>query len=295
MGPLLFNIYINDLSEKLKCYFLLFADDLKIFVKVKSFSDIIKLQNDIDALYEWSVLNKLQLNIQKCNTIIYSNRMSHQRPLYFMNGSYLRELSEIKDLGVTFDSKLKFDRHIDQIVKKSYSMLGFIMRTTSNFNNHSCLQFLYNSLVRSRLEYNSFIWNPYQLTYKLKIERVQRKYTRLLQFRLHQNPIPYNDRLIFFNMMELEKRREYFDSCMLHKVVHDHNSVTHSRPIFRVNHYSNRINATFNPKTSSTDYGLHRNPITRSQLLFNRKFNHINILDVNSDNCKRNIMVSLAG
>lgn len=101
-----------------------------------------------------------------------------------MNNAPLEEVTEIKDLGVIFDSKLSFVPHINAIVNKSYRMLGFIGRVTSKFNNISCIKFLYNSLVRSRLEYNSPIWNPHAVKYKAKIESVQRKYTRILQFRL---------------------------------------------------------------------------------------------------------------
>lgn len=75
LGPLLINIFINDLCQLLKCPFLLFADDLKIFIKIKSRADLIKLQNDIDRLFRWSTENKLKLYIDKCQSMVFSNKV----------------------------------------------------------------------------------------------------------------------------------------------------------------------------------------------------------------------------
>lgn len=121
-GPILFNIFINDLCHILRCEFLLFADDLKIFIKIKSPSDYDTLQLDIDSLYRWSVVNKLHLNIEKCHTMIFSNKIVPSEPIYFIDNIPLLQRSSVKDLGVIFDDKLRFDEHVDSIVKKSYSI-----------------------------------------------------------------------------------------------------------------------------------------------------------------------------
>ena len=67
LGPLLFNLFVNDISV---CFvnsdFLLFADDLKIYRAVRNVSDTLVLQDDLDRLYDWSIKNKLSLNVSKC-------------------------------------------------------------------------------------------------------------------------------------------------------------------------------------------------------------------------------------
>lgn len=127
---------------------------------------------------------KINSNCISINANLWYSRTKFCDVTHIMNNAPLEEVTEIKDLGVIFDCKLSFVPHINAIVNKSYRMLGFIGRVTSKFNNISCIKFLYNSLVRSRLEYNSPIWNPHAVKYKAKIESVQRKYTRILQFRL---------------------------------------------------------------------------------------------------------------
>lgn len=289
LGPLLFNIFINDLSTILQCSFLLFADDLKIFIKIRSHYDITLLQRDIDKLFEWSVINNLELNINKCHTMVFSNKQIPSKANYSINNIQLGEVATFKDLGVTFDSKLKFDKHIESIVMTSYKMLGFIMRITSGFHEYSCIQYLYNALVRSRLEYNTVVWNPHDQKYKLKIEEVQRKYTRILFFKLNHQQQPYNQRLKTLNLTELEGRREYFDMCFLHNLIHDENTLTESRPQFRINHYSTRSNNIFNTLPNSTNYGIHTNPSVRAQLLFDRKFSEIDIMGVSKNILKNKV------
>jgi len=75
LAPLLFLLFINDLyfsnSKKL-----LFADDMKIFRLIKLHSDTDLLQNDLIPLSEWSNLNKLPLNIDKCKVMFFTRSRS---------------------------------------------------------------------------------------------------------------------------------------------------------------------------------------------------------------------------
>ena len=66
LGPLLFNLFINDLPELINCKCLLFADDLKIFYQVESVQDCHFLQRQLNILEDWCTDNKLDLNVSKC-------------------------------------------------------------------------------------------------------------------------------------------------------------------------------------------------------------------------------------
>lgn len=70
LGPLLFLIFINDITKRIKCSrILLLADDLKIFVEVNSEYDALKLKLDISRLAAWCKEKKLDLNVEKCFVI----------------------------------------------------------------------------------------------------------------------------------------------------------------------------------------------------------------------------------
>ena len=69
-----------------------------------------------------------------------------------MSDHIIDKVQTIKDLGVVFDSRLKFDEHIDEKVNKAYQMLGIIKRNFIYLTPDSFV-ILYKALVRSHLEY----------------------------------------------------------------------------------------------------------------------------------------------
>jgi hypothetical protein len=75
LGPLLFNIFINDLCSKIQnSEFLLFADDLKIFRVIKSAKDCKLLQSDIDCVQKWCYENCMKINTLKTNIISFTSK-----------------------------------------------------------------------------------------------------------------------------------------------------------------------------------------------------------------------------
>ena len=66
VGPLLFLLYVNDLSEAVSCPVRVFAADAKLFSGIPTKSDALKMQADIDALVEWSEFWQMPFNENKC-------------------------------------------------------------------------------------------------------------------------------------------------------------------------------------------------------------------------------------
>lgn len=292
LGPILFNIFINDLNSSIQCKTLLYADDTKIFTKITSQEDIFSLQNDINKLQLWCINNKLKLNIDKCQYIVFSNKKISLPTSYTINNVPLNKVTVIRDLGVLIDSKLKFEKHIDYAVNKAYKMLGFLMRTTVRFLNIKCIISLYNALVRSHLEYNSSVWSPYQTTYVSKIEKVQKRFTRQIHSKFH---IPYNsyeNRLQTLKMSKLELRREYFDICLLNRVIKDNNSDLNYYISYRDSRFNSRNGLTFRLNPCTTNYGLYTNPLNRAQNTYNNKYkNKIDISDTNINRFKSSLKI----
>ena len=128
-------------------------------------------------------------------------------------------VQSFKDLGVTFDHQLKFDQHISSILKKAFSMLGFIIRTSRHFSHIESIILLYKTLVRSNLEYASIIWNPSTKTQVDALEKVQRKLTRFIYRKFHYPYQDYETRLKTLNLQSLHVRRCSIDLKYLYKIV----------------------------------------------------------------------------
>ena len=115
----------------------------------------------------------------------------------------IEECDQEKDLGVTFDETLIFDKHINNAINKANKMLGLIKRTFNYLNKETFLK-LYKSMVRPHLEYGNIVWHPLYKRQSSAIEKVQRRATKIL--RECQN-MSYPQRLNYLNLFTLKGRR----------------------------------------------------------------------------------------
>lgn len=185
LGPLLFLVFVNDLTFLIKsCSMLLFADDLKLYAVVESLYDTTLIQRDLDTVYRWCCANKLFLNEQKCNVMSFHRRHFPIVAEYFIDNWKLVRVYEKMDLGVMFVSSLEFAQHINLVITKANRLMGFIMRICREFRDHVALIRLYNAYIRSVLEYASQVWCPYYEIHSSRIERVQKRFTRYIAWKL---------------------------------------------------------------------------------------------------------------
>ena len=216
LGPLLFIIFINDISTSFHySKILLYADDMKIMCPIKTPDDSVKLQEDLDRFQTYCLLNKLDLNVSKCYICSFTRKPQPSLYNYKLQNSTLSRVSSIKDLGVTFDSKLLFNEHIDNIVKRASKALGFVIRMSAEFEMVKTFKILYCAFVRSHLEYVSQVWNPSYNTYITRIEGIQKRFLRYLQFRIKSYIPSYSTRCKKFHILPLSKRRSIADLSYL--------------------------------------------------------------------------------
>lgn len=221
LGPILFILFINDIVECVinsKC--LLFADDMKIFMPIKSTVDIVMLQEDLDRVQEWCTRNGMIINVSKCCFIKITKRKKKFDASYHIDGMRITETPFVRDLGVIIDNKLSFTRHYDLMIEKALKSFGFLRRTCKDLRSPKTRIVIFNALVRSILEYSSVIWNPYQACYSERIERIQRSFTKYLVYNSDiSRRSNYQDRLITFKFDTLFNRRRIIDICTLFKIL----------------------------------------------------------------------------
>lgn len=211
LGPPLFLIMINDLITNVKfAKCLLYADDLKLVAEIRTDEDCKLLQRDIDAIYEWSIVNKLFFNTSKCYVMTYGRGLRPIHYNYSLGGQIITRAAIIKDLGVTFDRGLTFRDHVSILAKESFRRLGFVLRNARDFNNPNIIRLLYTTLVRSKLESSACVWHPYAAAQTLMLEKVQKTFLRCLFQRLyHFFPYMYPTNYLLgtlgFNSLEVRR------------------------------------------------------------------------------------------
>ena len=124
-----------------------------------------------------------------------------------------------RDLGIKFDPSLHFSEHIGVCCTSAYCVINRIFRCFIT-NNMPAIRKAYISYARPHLEYASTVWNPGldARTFKglkIKLEKVQKFFTRRLIERCGLPYKPYNERLIYLNLDSLEIRRTRFDLVIL--------------------------------------------------------------------------------
>ena len=75
LAPIMFLIYVNDMTEGVSSYISLFADDAKLIRKIRNHKDCEELQNDINKIYEWSIYMQLDNKVY----LILSYLIRHEK------------------------------------------------------------------------------------------------------------------------------------------------------------------------------------------------------------------------
>jgi hypothetical protein len=218
LGPVLFIIYVNDMPESVQSTLLLYADDAKMYRRIRSTADEAQMQNDIDALQAWATKWLLIFHPGKCKVMRIGSKVTPAINYHMTTNENTMTLdwsSLEKDLGVLVDSQLNFEEEIATRVKKANKIVGIIRRSFFHLNEKS-FRILFNSLVRPHLEYAAAVWLPYKRKYIDEIEKVQRRATKLVPSIRH---LSYGDRLKKLEMTSQRYRHLRGDMIHVYKIL----------------------------------------------------------------------------
>ena len=219
LGPSLFLFYINDIPVGLDSTIRLFADDTIAYLTIKSNKDCLTLQKDLDKLGIWENKWKMAFHPDKCNVLSISKTKNPIKFNYSLHGQVLQHVTSAKYLGVTIQSDLKWNTHINNICKKANNTLGFLKRNL-NINSASVKEQAYKSLVRPSVEYACSVWDPYFAEDITKIEMIQRRAARYVTGR-HSNTSSVSDMMHHLQWRTLADRRTDSRLAMFYKIVND--------------------------------------------------------------------------
>lgn len=205
LGPLFFNIFINDIFEFVQHSDLYnYADDNTLSFKSKNPDTLVKtLENDSKNLIIWFSTNHMKANPEKFQAISFGKKTHKLNITFNLDGVNVKCEEEIKLLGVTFDFMLNFNSHIANICKKAARQLNVMKRIGRNINKLGRLT-MYFSFIMSNLNYCPLTWHFTGETNTKKIEKLQE---RALRFIYDDNVSSYNCLLQRSGMPSLKVRR----------------------------------------------------------------------------------------
>ena len=220
IGPLLFLIYMNDVvncSRVLQTTgdISLFADDAKLFS-----TDTKLLQTSLDLLISWTKTVQLNLAPNKCFSLQICKPKKQEPTQFYLENHPLALTSSIKDLGIYISTDLKWVNHINFIYNKA-AVCSYQILKTFQSKNLTTLVKLFTIYIRPKLEHNTSLWSPWLKKDILKIESVQRNYTRQIFMRCGIPFSSYSDRLQMANLKSLQYRRSIFDLHLLFKIINN--------------------------------------------------------------------------
>ena len=169
--------------------------------------------------------------------------------------------------------------------------LGSLIRSSQEFRSPETLGALFYSLVRSRLEYASGIWQPYYHVHSEKLEKIQSRFLKFLSFKTDGFYPPYTvsreSLLNRFNFWTLENRRKYFALVLLYKLING--KVVTPGLLAKINIYVppiiTRKPLTFYLPVCRTNV-LKHSPIHNMCSLYNRLKDHFDIFNCSYNNIK---------
>lgn len=271
----MFLIGVNDIADCIvHAMVLLFADDIKLAMAISTVSDTRFLQADINNALQWSERNRLPFNLVKCEVITITRRQEPYIVEYFLGGHVVERKNEIRDLGILVDPSFQFVAHRERIITKARQSMGYIKMISKGQFNTRALVVLYTSYVRSKLEFGSVIWDPYQENYSDDIESVQKQFVlyalgdtnRIPPYRLS----PYEERCEKLGLDRLSTRRKEANIMtaydLYNKRINDRN--VESRFIRRSTHYQLTSNRVLTEARYGNDYG-HNQPLAKMIRLVN--------------------------
>ena len=223
IGPILFLIYINDISNSTNSFqFRLFADDTNLFKYFNcSNIDLTETNIDFQKVLHWCTANKLTINAEKTNYMIFktARKQMHLTGNIEIGGRPLQRVSSSTYLGISLDQDCNWKSHIKKVVKSISPKVGIISQIR-HYVPKNILILLYNSLILPHINYCIELWGNTFTTFLEPIFLLQKKIVRLITFSdFHAPSTPLFKILGILDIFTLCK----FHTCMfIFDLLHGH-------------------------------------------------------------------------
>lgn len=227
LGPTLFLIYINDLTNIClpNGQVFSYADDTALLFHGNSWIETFtKAESGLHSVLKWLQLNSLSLNLSKTHYIPFSIRDSSQpnidlkitahtcdmnQPLSCIC-SEIERVSITKYLGILLDKHLSWYPQLDVVAKRARKLI-WLFKRLRNVSDLGLIRYIYITLVQSILLYCISVWGG---TFKTKFTSIERAQRKILKIMLCKSKF-YSTEKLYQDIDLLTVRQLYILQCTL--------------------------------------------------------------------------------
>ena len=201
LGPLLFNIFINDIFFFLeKTLIANFADDNTPHCVEKDIMTLLKnLEADTYTILNWFRFNEMKPNQGKCHLFIADINHTHydSKSFIYLDGAFLESEEIVKLLGLQVDNDLDFEEYVKLVLNQANKKLYALIRI-SKFVTQEKIKMLARAFIESLFNYCPLVWMFHCRTTNNKMNKLHERALRLI----------YKDKSLTFEQL-LEKDQSF--------------------------------------------------------------------------------------
>ena len=214
LGPVLFLILLNDLSDNTRSSVNPFADDCVLYRNIHSLQDCLILQEYLTNFGQWEADWQMKFNVAKCHSMRVTRHQNHKQILvyYLLYRQTLENVQLAKYLGiqVTITDNMDWGQHVSEISPIATKTLGFLRRNLA-FASRSTKEVANTTLVAAP------IWSSYSKLQINQIEKVQRTAARWT-CRRWRNTSSVGEMFDELEWTSFEARRDQSSLLLFHKI-----------------------------------------------------------------------------
>ena len=221
LGPILFLVYTNDLTNNLEnCFSVVYADDTSIGKSGQLASDLeANMNQSLSIASEWFINNRLIVNTNKSNYMIIGSRTKVQslkdNISISINNNQLQSCDCSKLLGIHIDSHLSFDQHVCYLVSKISPKIGLIHRLRQ-FLPIKALNQVYLTTIQTLFDYGLTVFGSTSQKNLKLLQRLQNRCARAVTG-IFDYTSSVSALIKILGWMNISQRHSYFISCLVFK------------------------------------------------------------------------------
>ena len=234
LGPLLFIIYINDITHATSAgKYILFADDTSIVFTLGDDNNdhaTKEVEKELVKVCDWFNANKLSVNELKTKVMCFKSTGDHNVTLK-LNDTPIENVTNFKFLGITISNNLSWKAHVNLKCNQINKVIAVMSRLKNEISSQILAQ-IYRSLIDPYINYGLIAWGNNEGKGIARIEKLQKKAMRII-CKVNYNSHTSN---LFFNLGILPVRALYvYKCCLMYNKIRSGEFPSHFQTLFPTN------------------------------------------------------------